>query len=299
MVFSRLKFFVFVFLFNVTTAAFSADQDYLVDMVIFSFDRPLQLYALLESAAKYITGNGEVHIIYRASNEQYDNGYQMVQRDFSGAIYHKQGNNPRQDFKPLTLDATFKSPHAFVVFAVDDIIVKDYIDLRDCALLLQKTDAYGFYLRLGKNLNYCYSLSRSQPLPPLHAIFDDVYSWQISTGSGDWGYPNSVDMTVVRKSDIKGWFSAMQYHHPNTLEAAWSRKTHAVQHRCGLCYGQSKIVNLPLNRVQHEYQNRCMDVPPHELLATFMQGLKIDINPLFKIQNKSAHMEYGLTFIER
>jgi hypothetical protein len=257
------------------------------------------LYALLESANKHVTGVGEVHVIYRASDAAYDAGYKEVKKDFPAISYHQQGAQPRQDFKPLTLRATFGSPHAYVVFAVDDIIVKDDINLCECAALLEETGAYGFYLRLGTNLDYCYSLNCAQHVPPLTKILDDVWAWRIATGQADWGYPNSVDMTVVRKREIKPIFERMQYHHPNTLEAAWAGTAGLVMQRNGLCYTESKIVNLPLNRVQDEYKNRCMDVSAAELLDVFNNGLKIDIDKLFRIKNKSAHMEYALTFVVR
>jgi len=35
-----------------------------VDLVIFSFDRPLQLYALLESCEEYMKGLGDVHVTH-------------------------------------------------------------------------------------------------------------------------------------------------------------------------------------------------------------------------------------------
>src|SRR5690242_6447246 len=102
-----------------------------VDAVIFSFDRPLQLYALLESIEKYMRGLNEIHVIYRSSNTEYQTAYLHVFEHYPSVKQHAQGANPKQDFKPLTLQATFDSPAEYVIFAVDDIVVKDMVDLRE------------------------------------------------------------------------------------------------------------------------------------------------------------------------
>jgi hypothetical protein len=275
-------------------------QELKADLVIFSFDRPLQLYALLESIEKYITGLGQIHIIYRASNDQFSAAYEEVHKRFNTPQFIKQGDNPRNDFKPLTLQATFSSPHDYVIFAVDDIIVKDFINITQCIELLEKFHAYGFYLRLGKNLTECYSVNHPQKLPPLVEAEKGIFAWRFIQGEYDWNYPNTVDMTVYRKKDIKVNFEMLSYQAPNSLEGAWAGRGYTVNSLIGLCYETSKIVNLPLNRVQNEYSNRSMNfLMPDQLLNIFNEGLKISIEPLFKINNEAAHMAYEPIFEQR
>ena len=222
---------------------------------------------------------------------------------FPYVIFHKQGQNPYLDFKPLTLKATFDSPSKYIIFAVDDIIVKDFIDVTRSIDLLEQTGAYGFYFRLGLNINYCYMLNRPDPAPKIIKIADDVYAWKIQDGGpGDWGYPNTVDMTLYRKSDIEQEFRSMVYKAPNPLEGHWSvsPKVPQIKSKFALCYQESKIVNLPMNLVQDVYNNRNMNaISPKELLNKFNQGLKIDILQLYKINNKSAHIDYIPSFIMR
>lgn len=292
-----------IFIFAALTQAQNAD------LVIFSFNRPIQLYALLESTNLYVTGLDEVHVIYRTENDKnelaknYELGYQEVQKTFPHVLFHKQGQNPYLDFKPLTLKVTFDSPSKYIIFAVDDIIVKDFIDIDRSIDLLEQTGAYGFYFRLGLNINYCYMLNKPDPTPKITKIADDVYAWKIQDGGpGDWGYPNTVDMTLYKKSDIEQEFRTMQYKAPNPLEGQWSvsPKLARIKSKFALCYQESKIVNLPMNLVQDTWQNRNMSaITPKELLDKFNQGLKIDISRLYKINNKSAHIDYMPSFIER
>ena len=266
------------------------------DMVIFSYDRPMQLYALLESIQLYMTGLGQVQIIYRASDERYARAYTQVQSNFPTAIFRRQGDRPREDFKPLTIEASFESPNEYIIYAVDDIIVKDFVDLGLCIDLLEKTQAWGFYLRLGANLSECYPYHCHQAVPSCSVVSEGVLSWRFSQGSYDWNYPHTVDMTLYRKSDIEKDVRAVGFVAPNSFEGAWAGRRPG--RLCGLCYEQTKIVNLPLNRVQNDAQNRTMNfLTPVELLERFEQGQRMNIFNLFKVINKGAHMEYVPVFV--
>jgi hypothetical protein len=277
-----------------------ANEAYAADLIIFSYDRPLQLYALLESVHKYVSGLSSATVIYRVSNNDYALAYDQVFNDFPDVSHVKQGGNPASDFKPLLLQAFFNTPSKYVIFAVDDIVVTGSVSLADCARVMEETGAYGFYLRLGTHLDYCYSMNGQQSLPPLTRHQGDIYVWQFALGQHDWGYSHTVDMTVYRKKDIARDLSDMMYRSPNTLELQWSGRAHAIQNRVGLCYEQTKMVNLPLNRVQKDLYNRSMEsLSPAELLSIFSSKKKMAIAPLHEIKNRSAHMEYAPRFIAR
>lgn len=271
------------------------------DIVIFSYDRPLQLFALLESVFKHCANYNNINVIFRASNEKYYDAYSELQELYPTVRYFKQGANPAADFKELTIRASFDdSTSEYILYAVDDIIVKAAVDLSFCAQCLEGYQAYGFFLRLGKNLSYCYSMNRSQSLPVLQLQQDDVYAWQFNNAQLDWAYPHTVDMTIFRKKDIKEDFVRMRYATPNQLEANWSKLSSKIIHKKGLCFSETKMVNLPLNRVQHDFNNRCMNyMTSEQLLEVFNEKLKMDIIPIEKIVNNSAHMDYTPTFIKR
>ena len=126
-----------------------------VDLIVFSYDRPLQLYSCLESIKSYATGLCNIFVLYRASDENFRKAYAVVSKDFPNVkMYIQDSNKPKEYFKPLLLDIFLKkSKSKYVAFVVDDIIVKDYIDLKTCANALEKYNAYGFYLRLRQKYN--------------------------------------------------------------------------------------------------------------------------------------------------
>jgi len=289
-----IQFFI-VMAITITSATYSS-----VDLVVFSFDRPLQLYAFLESVEKYITGYSSISVVYRSSDVAFSNAYVEVKKTFAGVAFIAQGAQPKVDFKPLTIQAIKEGSKEYILFGVDDIIVKDYIDLSNCVHLLKKTGAHGFYLSLGNNLSYCYPLNCNQKLPRQQKIQDDVSAWLFAQSECDWNYPHTVDMTVYKKSDILPDFINMNYYSPNSCESEWANRGYNVINKIGLFFEFSKVVNLPLNRVQNDFHNINMNLlSPLEMLHIFNDGLKIDIQDLYKVSNKSRHMEYVPKYIQR
>jgi len=271
-----------------------------VDIVIFSFDRPLQLFALIESIQNNVSGINEIHVIYRSSSDKYRQEYNNVFKTFPIIIHHIQGPNQLFDFKRLLLKVIFESISHYVVFAVDDNIVKEGINLIECTYYMEKYNAYGFFLRLGTHLTFNYPNNCNQPLPPLAQVEPCLYQWRFGEALYDWGYPHTVDMTIYRKKDIYPIFQILDYDNPNYLEGNWNLLAYTATNKTGLCFERSKIVNLPLNRVQQTFTNRSMnEYSTADLLDIFKRGKKMDIGPLQGFINKSAHMEWNPTFIDR
>ncbi len=270
------------------------------DLVIFSFDRPLQLYAFLESTEKYVKGLGQVLVIYRCSAEKFREGYGKVQQRFKDVKFLQQGKEPAKDFKPLFLKATFESPSAYVLFAVDDMIVNKPVDLHQCVELLEQTGAYGYYLRLGSHVDYCYMRNADQKIPPSWEIGKGIFAWQFKQGEYDWKYPCSVDMSIYKKSEIEEVLKKNDYHNPNLLESQWALK--ARYNKMGLYFNEAKVVNVPLNMVNESniWGNRQMkSLTVHELLEKLQAGLKIDISPFFHVNYRSPHIDEEVVFVPR
>ena len=295
------------------------------DLIIFSYDRPMQLYSFLESIQINVKNLASISVIYRVSNAEYETGYEIVKKTFNDVKYFKQENEPAKNFKQLLLKATFEQAthrdaahrdvahrdvaRDYFMFGVDDIIVTDEVDVSKCIDLLEKEKAYGFFLRLGKNITRCYTINKNCGVPTELAqiskeaeVLDNVFTWCFNKSDGDWSQPASTDMTIYRKSDFKDWFYAFNFTNPNNFEGYWigaSDKT-----KSGLCYETSQIVNIPINIVQELKWHRSMNfLSPEDLLEIFLDGYKIDIQDVKtyvqKNRNEAPHMEYVLKFIPR
>ncbi len=300
------SFFSSIFILIFSSIAYGGDEK--ADILIFSFNRPLQLYACLESIEANISDQGNVYVLYRTSDSRYEKSYEEVKARFGDIEFFQQSElNPQQIFKPLVMRLAFNravSLSDYIVFCTDDIIIKDKICLSEGISLLQKTKAYGLFYRLGKNITYCYMNREFHKMPSFEVIAHEsmverIFSWKFYNSSGDFKYPNNVDFTLYAKNTIEKDLSELTYTSPNEMEGLWA--TRANHQKRGLCYEKSKIVNLPLNIVSEiDYPNRQSHYfTVEELQDKFEKGFKIDVNLLFQINNRSAHMDYKPIFIYR
>ena len=270
-------------------------------IVVFSKDRPLQLYALLESMERNMSGNKTVAVLYHAAQDQYEKGYAELKQRFPMVIWYPQSrNNPRADFKTTLLTICEKHPSRYLMFAVDDMVVTLPVNCADMARDVEKTGAYGLYLRLGDHVDTCYMARMYSGLPALRPYGDTGYLWRFDSGKGDWCYPHTTDMTLYRMADVLPALKNMNYYSPNTLEAQWSGYRVPFA-RDGLCYKTACVVNIPLNLVQKDFKNnRSLALySPEQLHEYFVAGKKIDIEPLLGARRTTVHIEYEPTFIPR
>jgi hypothetical protein len=266
------------------------------DLVVFSYDRPLQLYAYLESLEKFVKNVGEVSVILRSSHPDYQKGYEVVKKRFPKVKFLMQGKNSKKDFKDFVLKAAFKTSNSYVMYGVDDIIIRSPIDIEECIGYLEETGAFGFYLCLGKNTDFCNG-PRLQGIPPSLPINDSVFAWQFKDGKDDWRYPHTHDMALFRKEEIRKDAETLNYNNPTTFECSWAQKANLNQ--VGLYYETSKIVNLPLNIVNTPENRYLGNFTAAQLHQKFKAGLKLDIQPLEKFRNCSAHTDFDITFVKR
>jgi hypothetical protein len=280
---------IFINLFNFVLIGNQAD------LVIFSYDRPMQLYALLQSCEQNITGLTSTSVIYRVSNTDYQTGYDLVVAKFPNVQFKLQ-QDPPNDFKPLVMQTVFTENQAeYVIFAVDDIIVKTPVNLSACIDLLQQTKAYTFLLRLGQNINYTYMLDKVTLPPAVNPVADHVNRYCFAKCAGDWRYPNNLDMSLYRKTDLYETFLKLNYKNPNQLEGVWAAR--ADYKLTGLYFDNSKIVNLPLNLVNLSTNKFMASYTTQELLRLFLAGQVIDLSPFKDLEHHSAHIDYDLQFV--
>lgn len=262
-------------------------------LIIFSKDRPLQLQALLESIELYVTGLSEVAVLCAASAPRFHHAYEQLSQKFPHVRWvYQDPEKQRSDFNALLQNIFNHMRSSYLMFAVDDMIIINTIDLTQCVNMLQKTHAYGCYLRLGRNTNYCYANSAPMRVPQLQHVAGEFYSWQLRTGDKCWGYPHTVDMTLYSRTTVEEAIRMFGHSSPNLFEAHWSSKS-VPPHAQALCYATSRVINIPLNLVQKDFtHNHCAHrYGVEDLLNLFVQGWRINVEALHKISNNSPHFD--------
>ena len=89
----------------------------LLNAIIFSKDRPMQLHLLLESILlNFDVEDYKLNILYKASNDEYNRGYNMI-RDLYPQFSYKKEDNFKEDLVSLFNDSKY------TVFLTDDDII--------------------------------------------------------------------------------------------------------------------------------------------------------------------------------
>lgn len=258
----------------------------MINFLVFSRNRPMQLHALLSSFVEYVSGNYTLTVLHRY-DEKYKSSLEEVKKEFKSINFVEENNFEKQT-KDLLKGELFS-------FLVDDIIFKDKLDLNFISHVMSgNQQILCFSLRMGLHLKYCYMLNKKQIIP--HGMTQgELFVWNWRDAELDWGYPLSVDGHIFRTEDVRNWLRHLTFKNPNQLEdSLQSIKFHyKINDNC-ICFHRSKIVNIPVNRVQDEYKNRNAGHEADDLLTAWNDGLRSSYPEFFDISNDAVHSELEL-----
>lgn len=189
----------------------------------------------------------------------------------------------------------------------DDNITIGKFQLKEIINCLEKnSNAIGFSLRLGKNIDYCYMLDSPQEFSNKYEKLENKilkYNWTIQTH--DFGYPLEETASIYRTKDILPIICDHKPNHPIAYEACQSvdRNIFKHSHPYLLCFEQSVIFSLPLNTFRSYNPNirsggkPCFSIDA--LTERFDDGMKINVKLLQMMIPNSPHQEFWVDFISR
>lgn len=268
----------------------------MIDFLIFSRNRPLQLHSLLASMSKYISGNYSVSVLHRYDDD-YQESLNEIKSEFVDVNFIEESS-----FYDNVINYLSKSNNA-MSFLVDDIVFKKEVDIDHVAEIVHNNPSIiCFSLRLGIHLKHCYTRNLSQRIPSGH-VSHEFFIWEWAGADSDWGYPLSVDGHVFRHDDILSWSKKVAFNSPNQYEDALQsilRYQPSFPNRCA-CFVRSKLFNIPANRVQNDINNRNEGFSAEKMLELWKEGYRINFHNFYDISNESAHfaVELQLTTLEK
>jgi hypothetical protein len=283
--------------------------------VIFSMDRALQLEGLLASYAANVANPAPVHVLYRASSAAHRAAYDEVLSRFAGVVASVSVQAGRETFRDQLLAILGSVSASRLFFLVDDDLFVERFDLN--RLLDVDTRIAIPSFRLGTNLTRSYVVQQPQPLPRLYrwdgtgagahdpgvsdrdASRDDLLCWRWSDGAYEWAYPLSVDGHIFGTAEIEAIARHCDFDSPNTFENSLQEFADLFRPRLGVCYRKSRMLNLPVNKVQADVANLHGDVHQDDLLREWQRGFRLDHEALFQVENESAHQELNISFRSR
>jgi len=268
--------------------------------IIFSMDRALQLHALLSSYYEKVSHPVPLHVLWRASSEEHRRAYGEVLNLFAGRNISPVYQETRGEFKKILLAILSRASEDKVFFLVDDIVFINDTDMNDF-LSIDAHNTVGS-LRLGQNLTKAYTVQKKQRLPFFlenDAPDEKRLTWIWEDGELDWGYPLSVDGNLFLTAEISALAEHISFHSPNTFESALQPYVKYYAYRRGMCYSAPKILNIPVNRVQRDFDNIYGQYHQDDLLKAWNDGFQMDYRKLYGFINESVHQEVEISLIKR
>ena len=104
-----------------------------------------------------------------------------------------------------------------------------------------------------------------------------------------WQYPLSVDGHFFSTSELTFFAELLDYKAPNSFEASLQTYQNIFSRRMGVCMNETRLLNVPANIVQDEYENIHGTFTTEEALKYWSQGNRIDVNQYYCFKNQSVH----------
>jgi hypothetical protein len=267
----------------------------MINNIIFSKDRACQLRLLLESIKKNADNIFNVNIIYKASNEEFNKGYEQLKAEelLPNINWVKQSLNFKKDVISI-LDSNYE----YSCFATDDDIIYRKVDEgKIIKAFKEDKDIFCFSLRLGKNVTVCYSMNSKNKIVPFEDE-EEVIKWEWKKHYYDAGYSLSVDYHVFTTKDINKLVNKITFENPNTLEANLQIFSNFPK-QIMAAFEQSVVVNTPINIVNEVYNNRQGEqfaVSVEEFNKRYLDGEVIDLEKIDFSNIIGCHQELYLPF---
>ena len=266
--------------------------------IIFSKDRALQLYALLESMKLRCNTCCKIFIIYKTNFLNHAKSYEDLIFEIKNFNLDIAWVQEKKSFKDSLLKVLEKVKTKKLFYLTDDDIFINDINLNHVKNFNEKETIFSF--RLSKNICYSYNLNRKTKQPSFRKLnFKNYFEFNWFQGDGEWAYPWSVNGHVFNLSDIKVLSEILDYKSPNSYEAALQDFNFLANTKLGICHEKSFIINLPVNITQNEIKNRHGNIKINEYLESWNNKKKLDINILKNYEPQSVHEEHVLRFIDR
>jgi len=263
----------------------------MIDCIIFSKNRACQLEFLLRSLKLHVDlSDFIVKIIYTYSNNDFENGYKNLIKNTSDFNWILQKD---KNFKEALIENIKED---YIMFLVDDICFLDSFStkLLEFQELTKNNDILTLSLRLSPHINFCYAANHITIVPNMR---NGIWDWR--QGSGDWGYPNSVDGNIFRKQDIFNGLSLIDFNEPGSFESRLGRIIRKDTKYLMSCFSKQKLVNFPLNTVYTENANRCQNISMADLNSKYLSGGRISFETLNGIANNMCHVEIKNLIFEK
>ena len=268
----------------------------MIQIIVFSFNRALQLDALLASVQQHWRKTAHrLAVLYNTSNDEFQTGYKILEKKYPQYQFIKETNGKRRypckdylsffnlkklvrykhcryeksNFRDLLTKIVTESAYRQIMFLTDDSIFIREVEINDDILewINQDPNQNSFSLRLGQSIN--------TPQKQLPSPIRNIISWDYSDydKSNNWGYRFSVDGHIYSRQLILKLINNIIFNNPSTLEAHLHNYTyiHNLLNK-GKTGTEPYLLSYPINMVQTIVNNKSLGVSETLLNEYFLHG---------------------------
>jgi len=271
----------------------------MINIIIFSFNRALQLEALLVSIQRYWQKTDyKLSVLYNTTGGDFQRGYDILQTDYPSYKFVKETHKTegyhfsdylnvfnlkkllkyphmrkqKSNFRDLLNDIISTSECDYTMFLTDDsAFIRDVVLTKEDLEFIDKNpDVNQISLRLGKNIT-----ERPASIPVKEGKIEwDFHNYR---NARSWGYNFSVDAHIYSTKLCTKLLSKVIFYNPTTLEdniCSYVKEYNLMDH--GLTYEYPYILSFPINMVQEIANNESMGISIDDLNKYFLDGKRLE-----------------------
>ena len=272
----------------------------MIQVVIFSFNRAMQLDSLIESIFCYDNSNSlDLTVLYSYSSAAYKEGYDLLKKKHPSIVWKEEKveikpvfdfnfdfftlrnwywwfkypvvRRKKSDFKHLLITTIKESKHDLLMFLTDDSLFYREIIIPQESIqrMIDTSGKTSFSLVHGANIE-----------GGVYTIEKDIIQLNIKDNDEKtWGYPFSVDGHIYLKNKILPVLKNTIFNNPNTLEGnlcAYVKKRQLFPYL--IANRESCLIGFELNRVQDVFPNNHLNISSEILNNYFINNYSLNID---------------------
>ena len=274
-----------------------------IAILIFSKDRGAQLELLLRSHREQARewDDFAVSVLYTTSAPEFDRGYDVVKEKFPTVAFQVEDHG--RPINRQVLDLARRDEREFFHFLADELVFLRPFSTtdREFDTFRGNRDIAALSLRMSPHINYSQPLGLSTPPPVLK---DRIWSWKpkprllesllrVTLGRyparGDWRLQMNVDANVFRYGEFLRHFETLpDIASVNVFETIMLQ--HPMPAPYLLCYPDSKLINLAMNRVDDVSRLPYGGHTAAEFNQRFLSGEILSYESLKTLHHNACHI---------
>lgn len=259
----------------------------MLNIVIFSKDRALQLDSLLQSIKDHFLIPVEsIVVLYLPTNAKYAAGYEMLKgKNIIDRLHWVEDIAFRNNL--ISICSGFAAESNIMFLVDDNIVFRQFNDLPLLGLLSKR------HLFISLRADRRYVTDRVPQFVREQRFLE--WKWRAffeKHGNSTWHYPFSVDGNIFRTSDVTRLLRSISFKAPNSLEANMQRRQEALwlwPRRFALAPLHAVLFNNPLNSVQTEGRTWNAGLSIEDMNNKYLEGWRIDNSVLYAVTPESTH----------